>query len=144
MERHQLQQIIGDINFEIRNRLLFGWLAQFGIGLTGLALMAFGLPIARSEFEIGGYMTTFGGVAVLASLAPKLTVSMIPGMNRRSRWTRLLSIVACAVVGAYWLFFNLLNLIPETPQVIGLGVLIGIALIAEIGYLARELSDYFR
>ena len=139
-----MQQIIDDIDFGFRNRLLFGWLVQFGPGLTGLALMAVGLPIARTGFEVGGYMLFIGGMAVLSSLAPKLAVSMIPGMNRRSRWTRPLSIVACAVVGSYWMFFNLLKITPETPQVVGLGALIGIALIAEIGYLARELYDFFR
>ena len=138
-----LEQTIDEINNGVRNRLAFGWLAQFAPGLSGLALMAFGLPIARSESEIGGQILQTGGVVLGISLLPKLAVSLIPGMNQRSRWARLLSIVICAVAVFYWQFFNRLNIVPETPHAVTLGVLIGVALIVEIGYLTTELSEYF-
>ncbi|MDP6455688.1 MAG: hypothetical protein QF898_20590, partial [SAR202 cluster bacterium] len=70
-----MEQTIDEINNGVRNRLAFGWLAQFAPGLSGLALMAFGLPIARSESEIGGQILQTGGVVLGISLLPKLAVS---------------------------------------------------------------------
>ena len=135
--------MIADINDGIQNRLVFGWLLQFIPGLVGLTLMVLGLSLARSEFVTGGHILQAGGYVVVGSVIVKLTVSLTPGMNRRSRWVRLLAIGVSAGAVFFWQFFNRLNIVPGNPQVAALGVLLGIALMAEVAYLATELSGFF-